>query len=107
MWKQFWISTFIILKINKKKIIPKPIEKLMPKLKLKEYLNLKNDPNFRDKKASVCENCLLKIIKIIENMDKITKEENEKFKVTKYLDPFKTKERYLVISLYLEYFGLN
>lgn len=59
----------------------------MPKLKLREYLNLKNDPNFRDKKGYVCENCLLKMIKIIENTDKTTKEENSKLKITKYLDP--------------------
>lgn len=37
----------------------------MPKIKLKEYLYLKNDPEFRDKEASLCENCVLNLVKII------------------------------------------
>ena len=52
----------------------------MPKLKFKEYQILKNDPIFRDKNAVVCEKCILKILKVIENYEKLTKYENDKFK---------------------------
>ena len=41
----------------------------MPNLKVREYLNLKNDPEFRDKIAMLCETCILKIMQNIEKSD--------------------------------------
>ena len=50
---------------NKEKIIPPPILYIEKKIKLKEYLILKNDTDFRNKLAKMCENCVLSTLEII------------------------------------------
>jgi len=49
---------------------------------------LKNDPEFRDKIAMLCETCILKIMQNIEDSDQIVQKDPIS-KVTRFLEPEK------------------